>query len=98
VWRGAHSVVAELLANTFDQIFDAALDPDGRVRLQWGDDAITSGRLAAYGQVIAAIEDREHVTARGLVGAIIGGLPATILATTDKRARPKKPRRSANVL
>ena len=56
VFRGTHSLVAELLANTFDQIFDAAIDPEGRVRLHWDDVLVSSGRLDAYRRVVEAIE------------------------------------------
>jgi DNA-binding FadR family transcriptional regulator len=83
VFRGSHSLVAELLANTFDQIFDAAIDPEGRVRLHWDDVMVSSGRLDAYRSVIDAIERRDTAEARRLVEVIVGTIPAAV-ATTSK--------------
>ena len=78
VFRGSHSLVAELLANTFDQIFDAAIDPEGRVRLHWDDLMVSSGRLDAYRNVIEAIERRDRAEARRLVEVVVGTIPAAV--------------------
>lgn len=86
VFQGAHSLVAALLANTYDQIFDAAIDPEGRVRLQWGDEVVTSGRLDAYAQVIDAIERRDHADARQLVDVVLTGLPGVVAAVSKAPA------------
>jgi GntR family transcriptional regulator, transcriptional repressor for pyruvate dehydrogenase complex len=92
VFRGAHSVVAELLANTFDQIFDAALDPEGRVRLHWDDVLVSSGRLDAYRRVVEAIEHRDPAEARHLVGVIVGTIPAAV-ATAAAQPTGRRPSR-----
>ena len=95
VFRGAHSLVAELLANTFDQIFDAAIDPEGRVRLHWDDVLVSSGRLDAYRGVIDAIEARDASEARRIVGVIVGSIPAAVAATPvtpDLAARRRRRR------
>jgi len=92
VFRGAHSLVAELLANTFDQIFDAAIDPEGRVRLHWDDVLVSSGRLDAYRRVVEAIEHRDVAEARQLVGVIVGTIPAAV-ATAVAQPTGRRPRR-----
>jgi DNA-binding FadR family transcriptional regulator len=92
IWRSAHSVVAELLANTFEQIFDAAIDPEGRARLLWGDQMVASGRLAAYEEVISAIERRDHARARALVSVILSGLPDVVVSAAQQPAAPTKRR------
>lgn len=78
VFKGAHSLVAELVANTYDQIFDAAIDPDGRFRLQWVDEVVVSGRLDAYAQVVDAIDRRDHAEARRIVDIVLSGIPVTV--------------------
>ena len=83
--------MAELLANTFDQIFDAAIDPEGRVRLHWDDVLVSSGRLDAYRHVVAAIEHRDAVEARRLVGVIVGTIPAAV-ATAAAQSSGRRPR------
>ncbi len=92
VFRGAHSVVAELLANTFEQIFDAALDPEGRVRAHWDDTIVGSGRLDAYRRVVEAVERRDRVEARHLIELIMGTIPAAV-ATVAERPPASSPRR-----
>lgn len=95
VFRGAHSLVVELLANTFDQIFDAALDPEGRVRLHWDDQIVSSGRLDAYQRVIDAIESRDAAGARAVVALIVDTVPAAIATAGDTpTAVPRRRRRS----
>ncbi len=91
VFRGSHSLVAELLANTFDQIFDAAIDPDGMVRLRWDDLLVSSGRLDTYRGVISAISRGDHVEAGRLLGDIVGTIPAVVAGTTT--APPARSRR-----
>ena len=93
VFRGAHSIVAELLANTFDQIFDAAIDPEGRVRLHWDDLIVSTGRLDVYGRVIDAVERRDGAEARRLVEVIMGTIPAAA-ATADAAPRRRRRRRA----
>ena len=90
VFQGAHSLVAVLLANTFDQVFDAAIDPAGRVRLQWGDEVVTSGRLDAYAQVIDAIERRDRDQARRLVDVVLTGIPGVVAAVTKTPATARR--------
>jgi DNA-binding FadR family transcriptional regulator len=96
VFRGAHSLVAELLANTFDQIFDAAIDPEGRVRLHWDDVLVSSGRLDAYRRVVEAIEQRDAAEARHLLGIIVDTIPAAVATAVDEPAgrRPRRRRLS----
>ncbi len=98
VFRGSHSLVAELLANTFDQIFDAAIDPEGRTRLYWDDVIISSGRLDAYRDVIDAIERRDAAEARRLVGVVVGTVPAAVKTVTTAAlpsARKRRPNAGA---
>lgn len=93
IFYGAHSPVAELLVNTYAQIFDAALDPEGRARLQWGDPAVSSGRIAKYQRVLDAIEQRDATQARQLVEVILAGIPdamtSTIAAPATRRHPPR---------
>jgi DNA-binding FadR family transcriptional regulator len=96
VFRGAHSIVAELLANTFDQIFDAAIDPQGRVRLHWDDVMVSSGRLDAYRRVIDAIAHHDISEARQLVETIIGTVPSAVEAASTAPAVTRKRRRRAD--
>ena len=77
VFRGSHSVVAELLANTFDQIFDAAIDPEGRVRRHWGDVIVSSGRLRRVPPC-----PRRHRASRHRGGATA--------RRADRRLRPRR--------
>ncbi len=84
VFRGAHSLAAELLVNTLDQIFDAAIDPEGRVRAHWDDAMVSSGRFDAYHRVIDAIERRDALDARQLVELIFATIPASV--TTARKA------------
>jgi len=95
VFRGAHSLPAELLVNTFDQIFDAAIDPQGRVRVQWDDAMVGAGRLDAYRDVIDAIERRDAAKARELIDVIMGGIPAAVAEATVSPPA-KRRRRQAN--
>ena len=96
VFQGGHSLVAGLLANTFDQVFDAAIDPAGRVRLQWGDEVVSSGRLDAYAQVIDAVERRDHAEARHLVDVVLTGIPGVVAAvgTAAPAVRPRRSRQA----
>ena len=98
VFRGSHSLVAELLANTFDQIFDAAIDPEGRVRLHWDDVMVSSGRLDAYRRVIEAIERRDTVEARRLVEVIVGTIPAAVATASTAPVAPARRRRRRPML
>jgi len=95
VFRGAHSLVAELLVNTFDQIFDAAIDPDGRVRVQWDDAMVGTGRLDAYSDVIDAIERRDAEKARNIVEVVMGTIPSAVVTADAAPTRRRRTKRAA---
>ena len=93
VFRSTHSLVAELLVNTFDQIFNSAIDPSGAIRVGEGELVGPSGRIAIYRALVDSFERHDHDAACRTVDLVLDGVAALVESSTPQPARRGSRRR-----
>ena len=83
--RAAHSIAAELVLNTYDQTYDAAFDPTGRLRLLWAQGFIDGDRMDQYREVVDAIERRDTAAARTILDVVLPQIPFGVTTEVERR-------------
>ena len=89
IFQGAHSIVCELFANSFERMFNAAIDPAQYLHDRWAEQAATPETLEAYRTLLRAIEARDEVNARRVIRDLLGAVIALageldLLSATDE--------------
>jgi GntR family transcriptional repressor for pyruvate dehydrogenase complex len=94
-FRATHSLTAELLINTFDQVFTAAIDPEGAAWQQEGESLSGSGRLEIYHGLIEAFERRDVEAARRVVDVVMDGVTALVASPARPSRAPRRKTKTA---
>ena len=87
--QGAHSIVCELFVNSFERMFNAAVDPSQYLHERWAEQAATPQTLETYRTLLRAIEARDEAEARRVIGELVGAVSALadqldMLSSTDE--------------